>query len=119
MGHFDSKKIRRLLILLGFGLFFILIGVVSWKFFFSRYYQFGRQEKMFLDGAISYYDTYPRYLPKVGETREVSLQDLYDAGKVETLYVPGSHKFCDTDSWVRVYQNEDNEYEYFVNLECN
>lgn len=115
----DSKKIKKLATLLGIGIFFIFVGTLSWKFFFSRYYQFDHQEKMFLDGAKSYYDTYSRYLPPVGETREVSLQDLYDAGKVEALYVPGSKKLCDTDSWVRVYQNENEEYEYFVNLECN
>ncbi len=119
MNRMNSKKMKKLATLLGIGIFFILVGTLSWKFFFSRYYQFNHQEKMLLEGAKSYYDTYSRYLPPVGETREVSLQDLYDAGKVDTLYIPGSKKLCDTDSWVRVYQNEEEEYEYFVNLECN
>jgi len=112
-------KFKKIMIISFVGLFFIVTGMLSWKFFFSRYYQFQKQESMFLESVKSYYETYPRYLPQKGETREVALQDLYDTGKIETLYVPGSKKLCDTDSWVRVYQNEDSEYEYFVNLECN
>lgn len=119
MGKISQKKLKNLLVILGIGIIFITIGIVSWEFFFSRFYEFQTQEKMFLDGTKSYYDTYPRYLPKEGETREITLAELYDAGKVETLYVPGSHKLCDTDSWVRVYKNKNGEYEYFVNLECN
>lgn len=115
----DVKKIKKIAIIFGMGLFLIFVGILSWHFFFSRYYQFQKQENMFLEGTKSYYDTYSRYLPRKGETREVTLQDLYDAGKVDTLYVPGSKKLCDPDSWVRVYQNEDGDYEYFVNLECD
>lgn len=114
-----SNKIQKIIIISSIGIFLIILGALSWEFFFSRYYQFQKQESMFLEGAKSYYKTYSRYLPKEGETREVTLGDLYDAGKVDTLYVPGSKKLCDTDSWVRVYQNEKGEYEYFVNLECN
>ena len=114
-----AVKIQKIIIISSIGLFLIIIGALSWEFFFSRYYQFQKQESMFLDGVKSYYNTYPRYLPKKKETREVTLQDLYDTGKIDTLYVPGSRKLCDTASWVRVYQNEDGDYEYFVNLECN
>ena len=112
-------KIQKIIIISSVGLFLIIIGALSWEFFFSRYYQFQKQESMFLEGTKSYYDTYPRYLPKKGETREITLQDLYDTSKIDTLYVPGSRKLCDTDSWVRVYQSEDGDYEYFVNLECD
>jgi len=114
-----KHKIQKIIIMLTVGLFLIISGALSWEFFFSRYYQFQKQESMFLEGARSYYDTYSRYLPKEGETREVTLAELYDNEKVDTLYVPGSKKLCDTDSWVRVYQNKDGKYEYFVNLECN
>jgi len=114
-----TMKRQKMITLLSIGILFIIVGVLSWKFFFSRYYQFQKQENMLLKGAKSYYDTYPRYLPKKGETREVTLQDLYDTSKIDTLYVPGSKKLCDTNSWVRIYQDEDGDYEYFVNLECN
>jgi len=113
------KDVKKIAIIFGIGLFFVFAGMLSWKLFFSKYYQFQKQENMFLEGAKSYYDTYSRYLPKKDETREVTLQDLYDTAKIDTLYVPGSKKFCDTNSWVRVYQNEDGDYEYFVNLECD
>ena len=112
-------RIQKIIVMSSIGLFLIIIGALSWEFFFSIFYQFQKQESMFLDGVKSYYDTYPRYLPKKGETREVTLQDLYDVSKIDTLYVPGSKKLCDTESWVRVYQNENGDYEYFVNLECN
>ncbi|MCI8588717.1 MAG: DUF5011 domain-containing protein [Bacilli bacterium] len=115
----EKRTLKKVAILFGVGLFFLLIGLLSWKFFFSRYYAFHNHELAFLEGAKSYYKTYPRYLPNKGETRELFLQDLYDAGKIDALYVPGSSKLCNTDSWVRVYQNENGEYEYFVNLECN
>lgn len=112
-------KIKRLLIIAGIGLLLIIIGLVSWKVYFSKYYQFYHQEKALIKGAMSYYETYPRYLPKKEETREVTLEKLYDAGNVEVLKVPGTDKFCSTDSWVRVYQNKNGEYEYFANLECD
>lgn len=112
-------KTKKIIIILIIGLCLITLGVLSWNFFFSRYYHFHKQESMFLESTKSYYDTYPRYLPKKWETREITLQDLYDTSKIETLYVPGSKKLCDPNSWVRVYQNENGDYEYFVNLECN
>ncbi len=115
----EKPKIKKLLIIAGIGLILIAIGLLSWKVYFSKYYQFHNQEQALLKGTKSYYETYPRYLPKKEETREVTLEELYDAGKVDILKVPGTNKFCSTDSWVRVYQNKNGEYEYFVNLECD
>lgn len=115
----EKTKIKKLLIIAGIGFALILIGILSWKVYFSKYYQFYKQEKALIQAAMSYYETYPRYLPKQEETREVTLERLYDTGTVEILKVPGTDKFCSTDSWVRVYQNKNGEYEYFVNLECD
>ncbi len=101
------------------GLALILVGWLSWVFFFSRYYIFHNQEKDFLDAAKRYYEFNEMYLPKKGETREITLQNLYDSEHINTLYIPKTRKTCDSEqSWVRVYQNEDGEYQYATYLKC-
>ena len=113
-----KKEIKRLLIIAGVGLILILIGILSWQFYFSKIYMFHEQEQIFLEEVKKYYEINPRKLPKELETREITLQDLYDDGKLEALYVPKTDKMCDTNSWVRVYHNENGEYEYYVYLKC-
>lgn len=113
-----KKELKRLLIIAGIGIVLILIGILSWQFYFSKIYIFHEQENIFLDEVKKYYEINPRRLPKELETREITLQDLYDDGKLEALYVPKTDKMCDTNSWVRVYHNENGEYEYYVYLKC-
>lgn len=113
-----KKELKRLLIIAGMGIVLILIGILSWQFYFSKIYIFHEQENIFLDEVKKYYEINPRRLPKELETREITLQDLYDDGKLEALYVPKTDKMCDTNSWVRVYHNENGEYEYYVYLKC-
>ena len=57
-------------------------------------------------------------MPKKNETREINLQELYDGNHIEALYIPKTRKLCDTNSWVRVYQNDDGTFEYTVYLKC-
>lgn len=114
----EKKELKRLLIIAGIGVILILIGILSWQFYFSKIYIFHEQENIFLDEVKKYYEINPRRLPKELETREITLQDLYDDGKLEALYVPKTDKMCDTNSWVRVYHNEKGEYEYYVYLKC-
>lgn len=112
------KKYKKYLITLSIGLILILVGLLSWELVFSKYYIFSKEEKKFTDAAKRYYEYHKQYLPKKGEYRELTLQDLYDQSAVDDLFVPKSRKMCDTSSWVRVYLDEDGKYQYITYLKC-
>lgn len=97
----------------------LLLGFLSWKLVFVKYKEFHDNESKFTKAAKRYYEYHKQALPKKGESRELTLQDLYDMDLVEDLYVPSSRKLCDVDnSWVRVYIDEDGEYKYYTYLKC-
>lgn len=112
------QKNKKKIIMVGFGVFLILAGLLSWKFYFSRYKIFHDYEKEFTEAVEYYYHMNPNYLPSKGETREITLQNLYDGNHIGDFYIPGTKKLCDSSSWVRVYQNEDGEYRYTTYLKC-
>lgn len=114
----NKKRIIKLIIMILISLFLILTGLISWHLYFSKYQTFADQEKLFLDEAKHYYSLNYQYLPNKGETREITLQDLYDFEYINDLYIPKTRKLCDSSSWVRVYQKEDGSYEYIVYLKC-
>lgn len=112
------KKNKKMIMIAGFGIFLILVGLLSWKFYFSRYKIFHDYEKEFTEAVEYYYRMNPNYLPGKGETRETTLQNLYDGNHIGDFYIPGTKKLCDSSSWVRVYQNEKGEYRYTTYLKC-
>lgn len=110
---------KKYIILFSIGLLFILVGILSWNLYFSKYKQFSDQEKIFLESAQRYYSFNQNFLPKVGETREVTYKFLSENEHVVALYIPNTDKLCDLEnSWVRVYKNDKNEYEYTTYLKC-
>lgn len=118
MKKLKKKDWIKMIIIASIGLVLLLTGILSWTFYFSKYQQFNKQEKEFLEAVTRFYSLNQQYLPKKGETREMTLQDLYDGEHISDLYVPRTRKLCDSNSWVRVYQNESGEYEYNVYLKC-
>lgn len=112
------KKNKKVIIILAIGLIFILSGLLSWNFYFSKYYIFHNQEKDFLEAVERYFEFNSKFLPRKDETKEITLQDLYDGEHIQSLYVPKTKKLCDPNSWVRVYHNTNGEYEYRTYLKC-
>lgn len=112
------KKNKKVIIVLAVGLMFILVGFLSWDLYFSKFQIFQNQEKDFLEAVERYFEFNSNFLPKKDETKEITLQDLYDGEHIGSLYVPKTRKLCDPNSWVRVYHNADGEYEYLTYLKC-
>lgn len=112
--HNNKKMIGVALV----GIFLIITGLLSWKFYFSKYKVFYDYENEFREAVEFYYRQNPNYLPAKGETREMTLQNLYNGNHVGDFNIPGSKKLCDSNSWVRVYQSETGEYEYITYLKC-
>lgn len=115
---FLKKNVKKKhLILLGVGLVFILVGYLSWDLYFSKHYIFREQEENFLERVKNYYNYHSVYLPKEGKIKVMTLEDMYEKGQMDALNVPKSDKLCDTDSWVKVY-NDGKEYHYYTYLHC-
>lgn len=113
------KKWIKAIILASVGGLLLIGGLLSWNLYFSKFKIFYDQEKLFLETVERYYSMNQHFLPKTGETREVTLQDMYDGGHIGDLYIPKTKKLCDSDnSWVRVYKNNNDEYEYTTYLKC-
>lgn len=113
-----NKKYLKLIIIAGSGVFFILVGLLLWNLIFSKYKIFNDQEKLFLNAVERFYSLNGQYLPKKGETREMTLQYLYDGDHIDDLYIPKTNKLCDSNSWVRVYQDSDGKLHYNTYLKC-
>ena len=111
----DKNKKLSIMIAVGFGL--ILLGLLSWNLVFVKYKDFAVNESKFIKAAKRYYEYHSQFLPKDNESREVTLQDLYDYNQIGDLYAPKSRKMCDVNSWVRVFKI-DNEYKYYAYLKC-
>lgn len=111
------KKNKKILILVVIAVIFILSGIISWNVYFSKYKIFNDYEKQFTDTVKQYYSMNQIYLPKNNETREITLQQLYDGNHITDLYIPKTKKLCDSNSWVRVY-NDNGNYKYTTYLKC-
>ena len=112
------KKYRKYVIIGGSGLGLLIIGLLSWTFIFSKFQIFDKQERLFTKAAIRYYEYHKQALPRDGESRDITLQDLYDKELINDIYVPKTKKTCDVNSWVRVYKDKDGEYKYLTYLKC-
>lgn len=108
---------RKYLILFGIGLFLIIIGMLSWTLYFSKYYIFDKQENKFEKIVKEYFEYHSIYLPKDGLTKTVTLEDLFLDNRIEELYIPKTNKLCDLNSWVKVY-NDNGKYIYNTYLKC-
>ncbi|MCI5967724.1 MAG: hypothetical protein MRZ42_05085, partial [Tenericutes bacterium] len=78
-----KKRIIKFIILVLISLLLILSGIISWNVYFSKQKLFVDQEKLFLNEVKHYYDLNKQYLPKKGETREMTLQNLYDINYID------------------------------------
>lgn len=112
------KKWIKSIVLASVGGLLLIGGLLSWNLYFSKFKIFYDQEKLFLETVERYYSMNQNFLPKTGETREITLQDMYNGDHINDLIIPKTNKLCDSNSWVRVYKNEDNEYEYTTYLKC-
>lgn len=115
--YFKNNIQKKHLVIFGIGLFFLVFGFVSWNVYFSKFYIFQKTENYFLSSAKDYYEYHSIYLPKEGSIKTITLEEMYERGLIDTLYQPKSRKLCDTDSWVKVYNNGKN-YEYYTYLNC-
>ena len=113
-----NKYIKKVGILIVLSLAIFLLTYVLWELLFSKYYIFKQQENMFLDAVKKYYSYKENLLPETGEIREIKLEKLFLENRIEALNVPKTNTLCDTDSWVRVYHNENGEYVYYTYLKC-
>lgn len=112
------KRLLTIIIIASCGILLILTGFLSWKLYFEKYKIFKNQEKQILGVAKRYYSLNKQYLPNIGEARDIKLQTLYDGGHISDLYIPKTTKLCNSNSWVRVYHNDKDEYIYTTYLEC-
>ena len=111
------KKNKKIVILMIIGILLILSGTLSWHFYFSKVKIFKDNEKLFLETVERYYSMNSNYLPSNNNTKEMTLQELYEGNHISDLYVPKTKKLCDSNSWVRVY-NKDGKYSYTTYLKC-
>lgn len=113
-----NKNIKKVGILVAIALGIFLITFILWELLFSKYYIFNKQETRFLEAVENYYSYKENLLPKKGEIREITLEKMFLENRLESLYIPKTNTLCDTNSWVRVYHNENDEYIYYVYLKC-
>ena len=112
-------KYKKIILIAASGLALIIIGNFLWNVYFVKIKIFKQQEKLFSETVQKYYEYRSQLLPKKGESRTMTLQELYDKDLIEDLYIPKTQKTCDVNmSRVRIYQNENGEYIYNTYLKC-
>lgn len=113
------KKYKKYIILVIIGIVLIISGLLSWKIYFSKYYLFQKQEKEFTEAVKRFYSLNSQYLPSTNNSKDITLQFLYDGNHINDLVIPDdTTKLCDSDSFVRVYKNDKEEYIYTTYLSC-
>ena len=113
-----NKHIKKVGILVVIALIIFIITYILWELLFSNYYIFKEQETKFLEAVKKYYSYKENLLPKKGEIREVKLEKMFLENRIESLNAPKSDTLCDTDSWAKVYHDENDEYIYYTYLKC-
>lgn len=114
----NNKNIRKVKILVGCAIILFLITLLLWEFWLSKYYIFEQNEEAFKEAVEKYYEYRPNLLPKKEEIRTVTLGKLFTEDRVESLKIPKTETLCDTNSWVKVYQDENGKYIYYIYLKC-
>lgn len=94
--------------------------VFIWFLILSPYLGFKKNEKVMEDAAKRYYQLNPDKLPTGKRVSTVTLKELFnDAYIKKDFYLPYSKKPCSiTESWVKVKQKGNKEYEYYPYLQC-
>lgn len=114
----SAKKLSLILAIIGV---LLLIFYIVWMMFLEGAWVLRQNEKKALKGAEDYFLHYPKRLPeKVGDYTILTLDDLYKQNFIDTLLVPkkSTHACSTNTSWIRVFKNEKEEYDYYVYLEC-
>ena len=116
----NRKKLRKIAIILTIIGITLLILFLGWKLFLEKDLLFRKNEEKLLSAAKQYYMQYPGKLPsKVGDSKKLTLDDLYRLEYLDHLMIPGSSEICSQEnSWVKVFKEEENDYTYYVYLEC-
>lgn len=111
----DDKNIKKIKILI----IVVVILLIIWFLVVSPLIKFKNSEKQVLEAAKRYYEINNSLLPTGKKIRTVSLQTLYDKDLIsEDLKSPYTNKECNSKtSWAKV-RKENNEYKYYVYLEC-
>lgn len=114
-GKIDDKNIKKIKILI----IVVVILLIIWFLVVSPLIKFKNSEKQVLEAAKRYYEINNSLLPTGKKIRTVSLQTLYDKDLIsEDLKSPYTNKECNSKtSWAKV-RKENNEYKYYVYLEC-
>ena len=96
-----------------------MAALFVWFLILSPMIQFRNNEKQFENAARRYFDLNSDQLPTGERVKTLSLNTLYKKSYLkEDFHVPYSSKLCSiTDSWVKV-RRENNEYRYYVYLDC-
>ena len=107
-----SKKVRLIIVI-------ALILAFVWFLIVSPMLTFHQNEKMLEDAARRYYEINPSQLPTGERIKTITLGTLYHGAFLKKdLFIPYTHKTCSVDnSWVKV-RRENNEFKYYVYLEC-
>ena len=73
-----------------------------------------------INAAKRYFEINSNELPTGKRIKTLSLSTLYSKSYLENdFYVPYTSNVCDqTDSWIKVRNNNSGEYEYLVYLDC-
>lgn len=108
------KRILKIVITVALPCIFI------WFLVLSPYLRFKNDERVMEDAAKRYFQINSHRLPTGKRVSTVKLQTLFDESYVKSdFYIPFSKEPCSvTDSWVKVRQNENAEYEYYTYLQC-
>ncbi len=115
----DNKKLNRTI--KTFSIIFIVVALI-WVFILNPYITFKSNEKKLTEAGKRFFETYSQEMPTGERVGEVTLQELYEKGLVDSdFYVPFSllnKKTCSvTESWVKV-KRQDGEYKYYTFLKC-
>ena len=96
-----------------------MAALFVWFLILSPMIQFHHNEKTFEEAARRYYELNSDQLPTGERVKTLSLSTLYKKSYLkEDFHVPYSSKLCSiSDSWVKV-RKENNEYRYYVYLDC-
>lgn len=97
-----------------------IIGAFVWFLVISPMLTFRGNEKKLEDAAKRYYELNQNELPTGQRVKTLSLKKLFDGAYIkEDMYVPYTKKTCSVEnSWVKVKRNNNNEFDYFVYLDC-
>lgn len=104
---------------LKFAITLIIIVLFLWFLVVSPMITFHNNEKKIEDAARRYFELNSNELPTGERVKTLELSELYNKAFLEDDFrVPYTNKVCSlTNSWVKV-RREDNDYKYYVYLEC-